>query len=424
MYEPHTMKKVVIRDKTKIPPFNEPARDLRVLNKPLWLYQHDVLAQYCTMEIEVDSFDEISVDDEELLVYRDNLFFDEPFIDAFITAARASGKARQVAFDLDDQAIVTHALPLQDGIRKEGDVYVADLWYFPHGIKEKPEPLVIDTESQEKGFYHIPSYMAEDMRHGDVVYYVPLKAFLSIENWVHVLMANSPFGIFAIGARMEREADKLSFQLRAFVRALLERKQFLSSSALVKVGKNTQIDPTAIIQGPSFIGDNVTIGAGAVIVNCIIGNNVNVMQGSQLCLSVISDGCYIPFRAALFMSALMENSMVAQNACLQLSLVGRNSFVGAGVTFTDFNVILKPLRTMHKGKLQPIGRTVWGGCVGHNCRIGSDLTIYPCRTIESDCVLVHSDERSVITENISYEESDHHHLKDGDSHPRLYPRDQ
>jgi carbonic anhydrase/acetyltransferase-like protein (isoleucine patch superfamily) len=418
------MKKVIIHDNTKIPPFNEPARDLRVLNKPLWLYQRDVLAKHCTTEIVVDSFDKITVDDGEVFVYRDNLFFDEPFIDAFIAAARTSGRARQVAFALDDKAIVTHALPLQDGIRREGDVYVADLWYFPHGIGEKPEPLVIDTEPQEKGFYHIPSYMAEDMRHGDVVYYIPLKAFLSIENWVHVLMANSPFGIFAEGARMEKEADKFSFQLKAFVRALLEHKQFLSSSALVEVGKDTQIDPTAIIQGPSKIGKNVTIGAGVVIVASIIGDNVNVMQGSQLCLSVVSDGCYIPFRAALFMSAMMENSMVAQNACLQLCLVGRNSLIGAGVTFTDFNVIPKPLQTIHKGKLQPIGRTVWGGCVGHNCRIGADLTIYPCRTIESDTVLVRSDKRAVINKNVSYKESDHHHLRDGHLHARLYPRDQ
>jgi len=417
------MKKVIVCDRTKIPPFNEPARDLRVLNKPLWLYQRDVLAKYCTMEIEVDSFDEITVDDGEVLVYRNNLFFDEPFIDAFITAARASGRARQVAFALDDKAIVTHALPLQDGIRREGDVYVADLWYFPHGIGGEPEPLVIDTEPQEKGFYHIPTYMAEDI-HGDVVYYVPLKAFLSIENWVHVLMANSPFGVFAIGARMEKEADKFSFQLKAFVRALLEHKQVLSSSAVVRVGKNVQIDPTAIIKGPSIIGDNVFIGAGAVIDVCIIGNNVTVMQGSQLSLSVVSDGCYIPFRAALFMSALMENSMVAQNACLQLCLVGRDSFVGAGVTFTDFNVIPKSLRTMHKGKLQPIGRTVWGGCVGHHCRIGADLTIYPGRTIESDTVLIRSDKRAVITKNVSYEESDHHHLRDKHLHHRLYPRDQ
>ena len=76
------------------------------------------------------------------------------------------------------------------------------------------------------------------------------------------------------------------------------------------------------------------------------------------------------------------------------------------------------------GELQLIGRTVWGGCVGHNCRIGADLTVYPCRTIESDSVLIRSDKRAVIAKNVSYEESDHHHLRDGDSHQRLYPRDQ
>ena len=416
------MKKVIIRDRTKIPPFNEPARDLRVLNKPLWLYQRDVLAKYCTMEIEVDSFQDIAFDDEEALIYRDNLFFDDPFIDAFITAARASGKACQVAFAPDDKAIIAHALPLQDGIRKEGDVFVADLWFFPQETKEKPIPLVIDTQATEIGFYNIPAYMATEAK--DLVYHVPLRAFLSVENWVHIVMANSPFGILAEAARMERDLARPSVQLKILARSLLERKQILSCSALVRVGKNTQIDPAAIIQGPTIIGDNVKIHAGTVIVGSIIGNNVTVMQGAQLCLSVVSDGCYMLFRSALFMSVLMERSTVAQNACLHLCVIGRDSFVGAGTTFTDFNLIPTRLRTMHRGELCSVGRTVMGGCVGHNCRIGADLTIYPCRTIESDSVLVRSDKRAVITENVSYEESDHHHLRDGHRHPRLYPRDQ
>ena len=415
------MKKVILRDRTKIPPFNEPARELRVLNKPLWLHQRDVLAPYCAIEMEVDSFQDIAFDDGELLVYRDNLFFDRPFMDAFITAARASGRACQVAFAPDDKAIVTHGLPLQNGIRKEGEVYVADLWYFPRGVREKPILLVIDTQATEIGFYNVPAYMAAEAK--DLVYYVPLRAFLSVENWVHILMANSPFGILAEGARMEKDLARPSVQLKILLRSLLERKQLLSCSALVRVGKNTQIDPTAIIQGPTLIGDNVKIHAGAVIVNSIIGNNVNVMQGTQLCLSVVSDGCYLLFRSALFMSVLMERSTVAQNACLHLCVVGRDSFVGAGTTFTDFNLIPKPLRTVHRGELRPVGRTVMGGCVGHNCRIGADLTIYPCRTIESDTVLVRSEKRAVITKNVSYEESDHHHLREGYRHPRLYPRD-
>ena len=46
---------------------------------------------------------------------------------------------------------------------------------------------------------------------------------------------------------------------------MMERKQVLTSSAIVKVGKKCSIDPTAIIQGPSFIGDNVDIGPGVVL---------------------------------------------------------------------------------------------------------------------------------------------------------------
>jgi len=414
------MRKVIIRDRRKIPPFNEPARDLRILNKPLWLHQRDVLARYCTVEIEVESLNQVPSDPLETLVYRDSLFFDQPFIDAFISKARALGKACRVAFSLDDKAITTHALPLQSGIYQEGDVYVAPMWYFPRGLEERVRPLVIDTEAREIGYYHVPTYMARET--GDLVFWVPMRAFLSIENWVHVFMANSPFGIFAEGARMERALDKLSVKLRILWRALLERKQVLSCSALVKVGRNTQIDPTAIIQGPTYIGDNCTIGAGVVISNCIIGNNVNIMQGCQLLLSVVSDGCYLPFRAALFMTTLMENSMVAQNACLQLCVVGRNSFVGAGTTFTDFNLIPKPIRTLHRGRLEPVNLPVLGGCVGHNCRVGSGFIIYPGRIIESDTVLVRSEGHSVIDHNVSYEESDHHRLPEGRLHPRQYPR--
>lgn len=415
------MKKIIIRDRRKIPPFNEPARDLRVLNKPLWLYQRDVLARHCAQELEVERFEDIPSLRGEILVYRDNLYFDRYFLKAFIAGARASKRARQVALSPDDKAIVSHALLLQEGIRRQGDVYVADMWYFPNGVQGEAEPLVIDTHAKEIGFYHIPTYMAEK---GDLVYYVPTRAFLSIENWVHVYMANTPFGIFAWGARMERDVDKLDVKLSILYRALLERKQFLSCSGMVRVGKNVHIDPTAIIQGPTVIGDNVTIQAGTVIANSFIGNNVNIMQGVHLLLSVVSDGCYLPFRAALLMSTLMENSMVAQNACLQMCVVGRDSFVGAGTTFTDFNLIPKPLMTMHKGQLQEIGLPVMGGCVGHNCRIGADLTVYPARMIESDTVLVRSPQRAVVIKNVSYAESDHHNLPYAHLHPRLYPRDE
>ncbi len=107
----------------------------------------------------------------------------------------------------------------------------------------------------------------------------------------------------------------------------------------MKVGRNCVIDPHAVIHGPTTIGDNVTINAGAVIENCIIGSNVNVSQDVQLMLSVVGDGTFMPFRSALFMTTVMENSMIAQNTCLQMCVIGRNTFVGAGSTFTDYNLV-------------------------------------------------------------------------------------
>ncbi|MCU0519421.1 MAG: multidrug transporter [Anaerolineae bacterium] len=417
------MRKVILRDTRKIPPFNEPARELSVLAKPLWLHQRDLLARYTTEEREVNSPEEIKPDRAEMLVYRDNLYFDAVFIDEFVRRARALGKACQVAFALDDRAILGHAIYLQEGIRKQGQHYVADLWYYPRGVEPYVSPLVIDTEPREVGFYHVPTHMSNP--YGDLVYDLPTKPFLSVEHWLHVLHANVDFGIFAVGARFERDAERdVGLNLRLLWRGMFERKQVLSSSFLVKVGKNCSIDPTATIQGPTVIGNNVSVGAGAVVGNCHIGDNVTIDQGCQLMLSVVGNGSFLPFRAALYRSVLMEDCVVAQNSCLQMTVVGRGSFVGAGNTFTDFNLVDRPLRSYYKGALQDTGMTAVGGAVGHNVRIGSGLIIFPARMIDSDVILFATPERRVIRKNVLWEDSDHLGLDGGQTlHPRLYPRD-
>lgn len=415
------MRKIILQDKRKIFPFNEPARDLRVLNKPLWLYQRDVLVSYVTEEREVNSLAEIEPQRVETLVYRDNLFFDGFFLDEFIQRARKLGKACRVAFALDDRAITAHAIPVQRGIRREGEVYVADMWYYPHGVDPNVRSLVMDTEAHEMGYYHVPTHMSNEM--GDLVYHVPAKPFCSIEHWVHIITANVVFGVFANGARLDVDSQRLGKQIRLLWRSMLEGKQLHSSSEVVYIGRNCSIDPTAIIKGPTYIGDNVTIGPGAVIDVSIIGDNVNIMQGGQVQLSVVSDRCYLPFRAALFMSVMMEDSMVAQNTCLQFCCIGRNTFIGAGNTFTDFNLVPKSIRAVHQGGLEETGMPVLGGCVGHNCFIGSGMVVYPARAIESDVVLLATDKRRVIDRNVHYEDSDHFAIDGGAKlHPRMYKR--
>jgi len=416
------MLKVILNAPHPITPFNEPARDLRIQNHPLWLHQRNVLAPYTTRELELRPGQHLPVDREETIVYRDNLFFDEGYIRTFITAARKEGRASRAAFSADDLAFKEHALPLSSSYTPAGGLYLADLWYYPRGPVADVDPLVIDLESREMGYYHVPTYMADQS--GDLVFHVPLRALIAIDSWVHIFVADVVFGLFSRGARFEKRlGEDLAFKLRILGKAIYEGCQLLECSELVKVGRNCVIDPHAIIHGPTTIGDNVTINAGAVIENCIIGNNVNVSQDVQLMLSVVGDGAFLPFRASLFMTTVMENSMIAQNTCLQMCVIGRNTFIGAGSTFTDYNLIPAPIRAVDgKGKLNLSNRPVIGSAVGHNCRLGSGMIVYPARTIESDVVLVASKDRRVIDRDIRFEDSDHYKFKYAGLHRRLYPR--
>ncbi len=416
------MLKVILQAPRHIPPFNEPARDLRIQNKPLWLNQRDLLAPYVTREVELAPGARLPLAREPMIVYRDNLFFDKTYIDEFIRQARRRGRPARAAFSLDDAAFREHALPLAVSYTPAGNLHYADLWYYPRGPQAEVEPLVIDMQAREIGYYHVPTYMATES--GDLVYQVPLRAMMAIDCWTHVFVADGVFGLFARGARFEERLNKdLAFKLTVLATAVYEGKQLLECSELVKVGKNCVIDPTAVIHGPTTIGDNVTINAGAVIENCIIGSNVNISQGCQLMLCVVGDGTFLPFRASLFMTTIMENGMVAQNTCLQMCVIGRNTFIGAGNTFTDYNLIPAPIRALDgHDKLSFANRPVLGSCVGHNCRIGTGMIIFPARTIESDVVLFASPERNVIDRDVRYEDSDHHKLKDANKHPRLYPR--
>ncbi|WP_129628536.1 multidrug transporter [Candidatus Oscillochloris fontis] len=442
------MRRIIIRDTSRIEPFAEPARDLRILNKPLWLMQRDLLKAHYAHTSEVDSFEElynlIDQSDEELIIYRDNLFFNAELIETFIARAKTLGRPCQIAFWATDEArgikgdasIEKHALQLctnivrhdhatyhANGREAQGAVHLADIFYYPAGQRVAPVPLIVETISREMGYYHIPSYMATNQ--GDLTYQIPLRAFLSIESWLHVLMANVLMGVFSLAAqqdsRMEKARlinirnwtqedwqlfpSKIAFSLNALWEKLnpLEepwRNHFLSSRSLVTVGKRCSIDPTAIIHGPTIIGDDVYIGPGVVIANSIIGNNVNVMQGSQIMLSVVSDRCFMPFNAGLFMTALMENSMVAQNSTLQLCVVGRNTFIGANNVFTDFNLQGEPIKVAHQGRVVEINLPVLGSAVGHNCKIGSGFVVYPGRMIESNAVIIFDNEKNLIRKTV------------------------
>jgi carbonic anhydrase/acetyltransferase-like protein (isoleucine patch superfamily) len=459
------MRTFIIADNNLLSPFNEAARNLTVIgmnNLPtsLQLHQKEVTARClepCPVEEDLTSIRDLKLAlqrerpgvraDDSIFVYRDNIYFDQPFLEYFLAAARRLGRPCQAVLWADDPAWAKYTIPLSSLQRvsliggQEG--YPVDIWFFPAGWAEPDEwiPIIIPSDAIEKGYYNIPDSMTnikrekEDpakkngkragmRREQDLTHYLSERTCIVIESWVHLFNATVPLGVFSIGSRFEEYIARHNmFAIRLLLQSILEQKQMLSSSKVVKIGPGTDIHPAATVLGPTTIGRNCSIGPGVVIDNCSIGDNVTIAQGCQLMLSVVGHNAFLPFRAALFMTLLMENTIVAQNTCLQMCVVGRNSFIGAGTTFTDFNLLPSPIKAInHAGELEDIRQPVLGGCVGHNCRIGAGMVVYPARTIESDVILTASPQRRVLVKNVTYEQSDHHLFAPQISalHRRLY----
>lgn len=426
------MYRYIIEDTHFVPPFNEPASELTIGLQPLKLHQEELITDYFDDVVELGDVyyerDEITAVTGESIVYRDNLWFDREFFAYFMSEARKQKQAVRAAFPADDKAFSTYTLPLARGLERTTDedgrdIYLLDLWYFPDGYTRDVLPVVVPSEAHEIGFYSVPDFMT--MNQGNLTHYAPMRAVISVESWVHVYFASVIFGNFARSGRLDMQIrNSLFTSLKLLWRAIIEQKQILSASGAVKIGTGCAIDPTAIIRGPAKIGNNVSIGAGAIIDNCTIGDNVTIDAGCMLFQSTVANNCFLPFRASLYLTAVMENVIIAQNTCLQMCVVGRSSFVGAGNTFTDFNLIAqKPIRAVNRdGELENVGQIVLGSAVGHNCRIGSGMVFMPGRMIESDVVLIASPQRRVINQSVSFEESDHHLVRGGEVHKRFYPR--
>src|SRR5690606_631273 len=123
------------------------------------------------------------------LVYRDNLWFDQEFLQYFLDEAQALGGACRAAFPADDRAFRTYVLPLTTDFELTRDangraIYLIDLWYFPNGYTADVKPVVIPSEAKEKGFYSVPDFMT--MEQGDLTHFLPVRAVMAIQSWVHV----------------------------------------------------------------------------------------------------------------------------------------------------------------------------------------------------------------------------------------------
>jgi len=151
----------------------------------------------------------------------------------------------------------------------------------------------------------------------------------------------------------------------------------------VKVGKDSEIEPHAVLKGNTAIGENCLIGTGAVLENCKISDRVRILPYSYLSECEVKEGAVIgPFARIRGNSLIGEEVEIGNFVEVKKSSIGKgskakhltyigdaqigeNTNVGAGTVFANYDGVKK-----YETK------------VGNNVFIGSNSLIIAPRVLE------------------------------------------
>ena len=432
------------RTRTMIAPFEDPAAQMPVLGDAgittLCLFQEDQIAR----ALRDDLRDEVSASPVETadnvdaacvltaggdaLIFADDLWFSAEFVELFIHAVRTTAIAPspgllQAALPSQSPMVRDFILPL--GETEQCDIGGQAHCLLPMFFKRVPlplasgqvEPLTADAQDTHEKYVttapvavpfqpfdceHLslpPIGEAADDRFAyfraqlpAALDFAPLRistarvAALPLRHWSHLLTANLIFAVYGDMLRFAAGAEPMVFGNGTRGGPQPDVRK------LVVVGRNARIDPSATIIGPTVIGDDVTIEAGACVSAAVIGNGCIIGQGAHIRLSALGDYTILPPGGGnlLLWSQTFGQSLI--NSPLRYSVIGRDCFVSAQVSVTDriledgehsarvsFGGREVRVRT-HSG-LRPSGYWFLGVGIGTGCRIGSGLQFYPGRML-------------------------------------------
>jgi mannose-1-phosphate guanylyltransferase len=126
--------------------------------------------------------------------------------------------------------------------------------------------------------------------HSSVIHRIPLGEVVSIERETFPALVESGRPVFGY----KEQAYWLDVGTPA---ALFKGSRDLIDGDFQAMAGCT-IEPTAKISGKSSLGRGVTVGAGAVIEDCIVGDNVTIGEGAHLTHCFIFHGSAIPAGAS------------------------------------------------------------------------------------------------------------------------------
>jgi acetyltransferase-like isoleucine patch superfamily enzyme len=373
----------IVRQDRPIAPFGEPARNALVNHLPLSAHQRNALLAAGFVPVPVPTYDAIPVNAYPCLALTDDLYFSAHTIRAFVTAARRrSGTGAQAHLD----GRTAYARILGAVQERADDGMLRYPLHYLHGPSERAgaAPVAIDVAERPLPFL-LPPHMRGE---GPICVPGTTRPLVRIVHAAHILSANISALLLPLVDATATPWRRLLLALRAGstqpVRAL---------STLNRIGRNCDIHPTACLEG-AIVGDNVRIGANAVVRLSHIGDGCEIGDNAAVRLSVVGPGSVLFDDLSLGFSVCYPNVFLIHGP-YHLSVFGRDSAMFATI-LTDFRLDGKPIQIETDGKLEPIGFPFLGSFIGHRTRVGGGSIIAPGRVIPND-LLIFPAPASVLT---------------------------
>lgn len=222
------------------------------------------------------------------------------------------------------------------------------------------------NNNNAQGEYYITDVIAMANQDGFKVQAVQASEFMEVEG------ANNRLQL----ATLERFYQKKQAEKLLLAGVTIIDPSRIDIRGTVEHGKDVQIDVNVILEGTIKLGNNVKIGAGAVLKNVVLGDNVEIKPYSVLEDSVVGVGADVgPFArlrpgANLAEKAHVGNFVEIKNAQIgKGSKVGHLTYVGDAEVGADVNIGAGVITCNYDGanKFKTI--------IGDNVFVGSDTQL-------------------------------------------------
>ncbi len=373
----------MVKSDNKIEPFNEHPRDCLIANKKLGDLQRESLKDLGVELKETPDVNHIQ-DENEHLIFNDRLLYTAELMKEFVVKSRRL--KRNTVCALKPGLTTIRTIVATQDVQIHPDRIEYGLNYVPAGAApSQAVPVVIDADEE------VVSILMPKHMFGEREYDIPMtdRMVIQIDHWANLWAANMGV-LLAEGAKL-RKISKIK-QLGLALKARTTN-QWEVLHHLDRIGRKCDIHPTAYIEFTT-IGDNVTVGAGAVIRESVIGDNTFIGDNTTIELSVLGEGCHIRSGSVISYTTLYPGAFI-DSRLVELSLCGRDSFIGDGVMLADFRLDGKCVTVM-KGETQiDTANTFLGSCLGHGVYLGAGSIVAPGRAIPNGVHLTPEESRII-----------------------------